>query len=227
MLAINDSPDSSNYSVTILLEQFLAGAREAGAETEVVNTEELNIEACNGCTEDLEFKSNGKCKYCDDMEALYPKFISSEVWVFAMPNCIKTRNGSFINLLDRLEPLLQFESDKAFMSKLDFNHGSTKNGSIVFICSGKEWDKASFKPFIRQFDELSKLHSRRFAGAIIRQHDGAFEAFLQMGIPVDDILDAARDAGRQLVINGKISSDTFKIISRQLVPRGSLIHRFF
>ena len=39
-----------------------------------------------------------------------------------------------------------------------------------------------------------------------------------MGAPVDDILDAAKEAGRQLVEDGRISPETLKGVSRELLP---------
>jgi hypothetical protein len=35
---------------------------------------------------------------------------------------------------------------------------------------------------------------------------------------LDDVFDAAKDAGRQLVKDGKMSTETLNIVSRELVP---------
>jgi len=42
---------------------------------------------------------------------------------------------------------------------------------------------------------------------------------LEHGMPVDDVLEAAREAGRQIVRNGEISEETLQIVSRELLPR--------
>jgi len=42
---------------------------------------------------------------------------------------------------------------------------------------------------------------------------------IETGAPVKDVLEAARDAGRQVVRDGKMSPETLNIVSRELVPR--------
>ena len=40
---------------------------------------------------------------------------------------------------------------------------------------------------------------------------------VEQGIPVDDIFEAAKEAGRQLVVDGEMSNETLKIVSRELM----------
>jgi hypothetical protein len=40
---------------------------------------------------------------------------------------------------------------------------------------------------------------------------------------VQDIFDAAREAGRQLVRDGKMATGTLDIVSRELLPRASYV----
>ena len=58
-----------------------------------------------------------------------------------------------------------------------------------------------------------------FAGALLRPHGPALKAMLDQHAPVTDVLDAARDAGRQLVEQGSIAPETLGVVSRPLVPR--------
>jgi hypothetical protein len=39
-----------------------------------------------------------------------------------------------------------------------------------------------------------------------------------MGAPVNDIFEAADEAGRQLVEDGRMSAETLKVVSRELLP---------
>ncbi|MCK4472846.1 MAG: hypothetical protein KAW49_13780 [Anaerolineae bacterium] len=41
---------------------------------------------------------------------------------------------------------------------------------------------------------------------------------MEKGAPVDDIFEAAKEAGRQLVEDGKMSPETLAIVSRELLP---------
>ena len=48
---------------------------------------------------------------------------------------------------------------------------------------------------------------------------------MKMGLQMDDILDAAKEAGRQLVEDGQMSAETLKIVSRELVPLEIYVQR--
>jgi hypothetical protein len=41
----------------------------------------------------------------------------------------------------------------------------------------------------------------------------------EMAAPLDDIFDAAKEAGRQLVRDGEMSAETLATVSRELMPR--------
>lgn len=65
---------------------------------------------------------------------------------------------------------------------------------------------------------LCKHVEREFAGALLRPHVGALRGMMKMGKSVDDIFEAAKKAGRQLIIDGKLPPETLEIVSRSLVP---------
>jgi hypothetical protein len=46
---------------------------------------------------------------------------------------------------------------------------------------------------------------------------------IQIGAPVQDVLTAATEAGRQLVQDGRMSPDTLSTVSRELLPRDTYI----
>ncbi|MBW2037964.1 MAG: hypothetical protein JRI41_10935 [Deltaproteobacteria bacterium] len=41
---------------------------------------------------------------------------------------------------------------------------------------------------------------------------------MKMGAPLDDIFEAAKEAGRQLVRDGKMASETLATVGRELMP---------
>ena len=41
---------------------------------------------------------------------------------------------------------------------------------------------------------------------------------MEMGAPVSDVFEAAKESGRQLVRDGEMSIETLKIVSRELLP---------
>ena len=66
----------------ILVSRILEGASSQGAETEILYLDKLNIRECNGCHLCWEGRDCGKN---DDMVAIYPKIIKSDVLVLGTP----------------------------------------------------------------------------------------------------------------------------------------------
>lgn len=66
---------------------------------------------------------------------------------------------------------------------------------------------------------ICKNTSAEFAGALLCPHGGAVQAMLEMGAPIGDIFEAAKEVGRQLVKEQKMSPETLDIVSRDLLPR--------
>ena len=81
VVAINGSPKMDKGTTALILEPFLDGMREAGADVELYFTKKLDIKPCQG-----EFncwlKSPGECHQDDDMAELRPRFAEADVWVF-------------------------------------------------------------------------------------------------------------------------------------------------
>jgi multimeric flavodoxin WrbA len=97
----------------IMVEEFLKGAEEAGAETENIILAEKNIEYCKGKFECL-LKTPGKCTIRDDMDDLLPRFLASDIVVFACPVYFDNVPAIMKNFIDRLSPVLlpHFEEDE-------------------------------------------------------------------------------------------------------------------
>ena len=60
-------------------------------------------------------------------------------------------------------------------------------------------------------------------GALLRPHAAALKAMRNEGAPVEDVLEAAKDAGRQIMRDGNMSPETLNAVSRELLPRDALI----
>ncbi len=82
ILIINGSP-RKNGNTAVLANQITLGAKGTGAESETLFLHDLDIrpsDACDFCQE------NGSgCVISDDMQAIYPKLLSSDAIVIASP----------------------------------------------------------------------------------------------------------------------------------------------
>jgi len=217
VLAFNSSPRMEKGNTALILTPFLEGMREAGAEDELFYTRKLKINSCTG-----EFncwlKNPGKCYQDDDMNLLYPKLREADILVFATPVYVDGVSGPMKNLMDRMLPLLQpFCELRDGHCRHPLREGN-EHGKVVLVSNSGFWEMDNFDPLLVHMKAFCKNASRQFAGALLRPHGPELRRMMKMGLPIDDILEAAKEAGRQLVKNGKMSSETLKIISRELMP---------
>jgi len=218
VLAINSSPRMDKGNTALILNPFLEGMKEAGAEVELFYTSKLKIHPCTG-----EFncwiKTPGECLHNDDMKILYPKIAEADVMVFATPVYVDGVTGPMKNLIDRMIPLAY-----PFFELRDGHcrhplRGGAKAHKYVLVSNCGFWEKDNFDPLLVHMKAICKNTSTEFAGALLRPHGGAVQAMLEMGAPIGDIFEAAKEAGRQLVKEQKMSPETLDIISRDLLSR--------
>jgi multimeric flavodoxin WrbA len=82
----------------ILLDEALRGARDAGAEVELISIRKMSIEPCNGCGLCV---SEGVCSIKDDMQEVYPKMLSADGLILATPVYFWSLPGGGKCFLDR------------------------------------------------------------------------------------------------------------------------------
>lgn len=217
-LAFNSSPRLEKGNTALILAPFLEGMTEAGAEVELLYIRKLNIQPCTGeyhCW----ITHPGTCYQDDDMNRLYPKIRAADVLVFATPLYVDGMTGSMKTLVDRMiplvQPLVELRADHCRHPAL--NGG--KPGKTVLVSNCGFWEMDNFDPLLTHVQAICKNMARDFAGALLRPHGPALKSMLRMEEPVDDVLTAAKAAGRQLVETGKMDSDTLKIVSRELLSR--------
>ena len=217
VIAINSSPHMGDGNTALILEPFLGGMREAGAQVELFYTKKLKINPCQG---DLYcwIKTPGKCFQNDDMEMLIPKLAEADVWVFATPVYVDGMSGPMKMFIDRIIPLaLPFIELRGGHCRHPKREGN-KGGKVVLVSNCGFWEMDNFDPLLVHIKAICKNSDREFAGALLRPHGGGLRHMLGRGMPLQDIFDAAKEAGCQLVADGKMSSDTLKVVSREILP---------
>ncbi|MDO5844622.1 MAG: flavodoxin family protein [Methanocorpusculum sp.] len=83
-----------------LVEEILAGAKEAGAEVELVRLAEVQINACIGC-EHCKKEGNKTCFQKDGMVKIYDELATADAVVFGLPIYLGRANAPFLLLIDR------------------------------------------------------------------------------------------------------------------------------
>ena len=223
VLAFNGSPKMEKSNTSLILDPFLDGAIEAGAEVELHYTKRLNIAPCLG-DRSCSTKTPGECiQKNDDMQMLYPRMLEEDVWVFATPVYWGGMTGPLKNLLDRMVPLLQPYGQPSKGQQGGENSEERKPGQVVLVSNCGWWDMNIFDLLVATMKGVSAGVGRRFAGALLRPHGPALGPMSEAGADVKDVFEAAREAGRQLARDGKMSKETLAIVSRDLMPRGQYV----
>lgn len=218
VLAINSSPRMDKGNTALILNPFLEGMKESGAEVELFYTSKLKIHPCTG-EYNCWLKTPGECLHKDDMKMLFPKISEADVMVFATPVYLDGVTGPMKNFIDRLLPRLH-----PFFEMRDDHcrhpvRGEAKVLKFVLVSNCGFWEKDNFDPLIIHVKAVCKNLSAEFSGALLRPHGEAMPEMLEMGAPIGDIFEAAKEAGRQLAKGQKMSQETLDIVSRELLPK--------
>ncbi len=217
VLAINGSARMEKGYTKRLLNAFLDGMKEAGAAIELVYAKRLKIRPCLGdfaCW----YEKVGKCVQTDDMQDLYVKLRESDILVLAIPVYLPLP-GEIQNLLNRLmpivEPVLEFRDGR---TRARF-HDDVRISKIVLVSVGGWWEKENMDTVVRIVEGIAKDVGVEFSGSVIRPHAFVMDRAKDKA---EEVLNAARRAGAQLVREGRMSAETLDIISQPLVSEEEL-----
>jgi multimeric flavodoxin WrbA len=222
VLAINSSPRRDKGNTALILNPFLDGMKEEGADVELFYTSDLKIYPCHGDF-NCWTKTPGKCSQKDDMSMINKLMSQAEILVLASPIYCDGVTGPMKMLMDRTvpqaQPFFELRDDHTRHPLRD----EVRRSKIVLVSNSGLWELDNFDAMLTHMKAFSKNANAKFAGALLRPHGEAMRPLLEMRAPVKDVLDAAKEAGRQLVRDGEMSPETLKIVSRELLPRDMYI----
>lgn len=203
----------------IMIEEFLKGAEEAGAETENIILAEKNIGYCKGMFE-CWLKTPGSCKMRDDMDTLIPKFMTSDIVVFACPVYFDNVPALMKNFIERLAPVLlpHFEEDEIG----EYRHAKRykKYPKFAVISNAGlpgqtnfEVERLFFRRLARAFHTELIAEIYRGEGEIFRGKDN-----LMLKPLLGKYKKLLRAAGKEVVENQKLSEKTIEELEKPIVP---------
>ena len=212
ILSINSSPRTGGESKTELMLNYLVeGMQEAGAEVEVVNLNEKKIKHCIGCFT-CWTKTPGICIHKDDMtKELFPKWLKSDLAVYATPLYHYTVNAEMKAFIERTLPVLEpfFEqSDNRTVHPLR----QTPPYAVVLSVAG----------FLEMsvFDQLSNYVQFLFGGnkrLLAEIYRPAAEMLSRIEDKKEDVFQATIQAGRELVASRQVSTETLNKIQQPII----------
>jgi len=151
LLAINGGPRNRGNSA-IMLNELLRGAKDAGADVEIVQVKDLNIKYCRGC---LRCNLVKRCAIRgDDWKALSLKILSADVIVFASPVYFHHITGDLKKILDRFRSFVNVQLTE---DGLIHTPWTVWNKKFVLLMSQGSSDKADAKPAIQLFQFITEI----------------------------------------------------------------------
>ncbi|MCE5324402.1 flavodoxin family protein [bacterium] len=216
ILVINGSPHGAQGNTEVLVKTFLEGAREAGAEYETIYLKDKNIHSCIGCF-NYWFKTPGVCIQQDDMPELMLKVPNADIVVYAVPLYVYTVSGIMKNFIDRLVPLSQpFVDIVDGLSIHPPRFEQAANRSVVLISNSGFPEPNHFSGLKETFRCWVRGGNRKMAGSICCA-GGVLLQVPELKEKIQWYIDATRLAGREVVENGQISSETQSVLDQPLV----------
>ena len=100
-----------------------------------------------------------------------------------------------------------------------------KHSKVVLVSTCGFWEMDNFNPLVMHIQAICKNACWEYTGALLRPHSSALRYMLKKGMPVQDVIEAAKKAGRDLARDGRMKEETLKIVSRGLVPQGAFVER--
>jgi hypothetical protein len=101
-----------------------------------------------------------------------------------------------------------------------YNHGK-----VVLVANSGFWERDNFDPLVTWMHAACQNIGREYTGALLRPHGEAMQPLMKRGMALDDVFEAAREAGRQLVRDGAMDRATLDAVGRDLLPRDMYVEQ--
>jgi multimeric flavodoxin WrbA len=235
ILAVNGSHRGEAGSTQWLLNKIADGAREKGAEFETVVLTKQKIKPCIGCEICHTDKYNFKCIYDkeDDVRNIFEKMKTADIVIYATPVYVFSMSGIMKTFIDRFNSTagvseICLSNSGLFFHTIDKNICSKP--FVILTCCGNI-EQETIKNVISYFKTFSKFLDAPIVGTLARKSIGVMEEERKNKPPkavVTAVINAYIEAGRELAVQGRITTRTEKQANQQVlgVPYLDLLLNF-
>ncbi|HPM62614.1 MAG TPA: flavodoxin family protein, partial [Methanoregulaceae archaeon] len=167
IVAFNGSPRAEQSNTHVMVSSFLAGAEDAGADTENVFLAKYTINHCLGCF-GCWLKTPGTCVQSDDMEELIKKYLAADIVIFATPLYIDNVSGIMKNFMDRLIPMGDPHFEKDSNGEVRHVSGGKKDPKFVMMANSGFPEQTHFQVLRLLAQRITRNFDTDLAGEIYR-----------------------------------------------------------
>ena len=227
ILAINGSYRGEKGQTNAFLELLLSGAREEGAECEIVALAKHKIHHCLSCDTCHTPNHYLKCVYSekDDAASVFDKIATADLLVYATPVYVFGISSLLKTFIERFYSTCDVNQFRVTKSGLFFHHIDEKVCSKDFVslicCDNLDKEmpintRDYFRIYSRFMDakhvgELIRNGGRLFQRGQDKKEENRFPA-------IAEVYAAYKQAGRELVIDGHIHARTQKRANQEIIP---------
>lgn len=217
-VAINGSPRMEKGSTALILNPFIQGMQYGGCSVELFFASKLKVLPCECGTFRCWRATPGECIYRDNMSLLIPELKISEILVIATP-VYSPLPGDMQNILNRMVPLLVPELVwRDGRTRARFRDGIAIR-KIVLLAVGGWWETENMDRLVNIIREFAETASVEYAGAVLRPHAGYMKKEGVLTGVGKSVVQSVKQAGFELVHNGKMEEETLMKISRPLMNK--------
>ena len=184
VLGIAGSPRHGG-NTDLLLEQAVAGARDAGAETEIIVLHDLNISPCRHCDGCLEA---GRCVIEDDMQWIYTRLRESDRLIVASPVFFMGLTAQTKMMIDRCQALWAMKY--VLKRPVALSSGQERKG--LFISVGGTGFSRLFQPSLATIKSFFIVLDVALAGEVTFPGIDGKEAIKKHPTALQDAFDAGK-----------------------------------
>ena len=219
ILAINGSHRGRQGCTQLLLDKMSEGVRAEGAEFETVVLAEKKINSCLACDFCSKPATRGHCIYEqeDDIKDIFDQMRLADIVVYGSPVYVFSLSGRMKTFMDRFNCTGTGEGLCLTESGLIFHPADKrvigKPLVILTLCANIEQE--TVKNTLSYFSTFARYVDAPIVGTLVRKMSMLLE---QKDSPlVQEVLAAYVQAGRELVLQKKISSKTERKANQPLL----------
>ncbi len=224
ILAFNSSPRKKGGVTDIILDKFLAGAKDAGADIEKIYLKDKKINQCTGCYT-CWTKTPGVCVFKDDMPKLLEKVKKADIIVFATPLYIFNMTSHMKIFMERMTmPLLDPHLVKSGNLTRHPNRFKELHEKwvIISVCGFPEIDH--FQGLDLCFEQTANSGKKEIVGKIYRPSSEMLKNKSAQKL-YKTYLENCYLAGQEATKNGRVSESTQKKLYKEfIIPK--FLYRF-
>jgi multimeric flavodoxin WrbA len=214
----NGSHKAEKGNTFVMVEAFLEGVREAGAEGEQILLARKEIRPCQACIA-CWMNADGQCVHHDEMPGLMQKVLASDVLGLATPIYVDNVTGIMKIFLDRLVPLADPRWEKDEFGECRHIQKYPKPTQLIGIANCGFPEQSHFQVLALLFRRMARnLHCELIAeiyrggGALLTSSEPTIQPLIK------EYKHLLRIAGKEVVEQGALSETTRNQLERPLLP---------